>query len=132
MLDSVGPDGDRDLVNRSAGDLLPHYGENSLSPPPVAFYYTLQLGPPIRRHAETLDDDVADLVHAVVRTQTPIDPDWMRHRAVSRPRAGFAGELAGDDYPIRFGPATDHPQTTTALGVLQQPLTIGEYDEILE
>jgi len=44
-----------DLTSSSARDLLPHYGENSLSPRPIAFYYTLQLEPPIRRHAETLD-----------------------------------------------------------------------------
>src|SRR6516164_5563297 len=82
--------------------------------------------------AEIDDTDVADLVHAVARAQAPIDPDRMKRRAVSRPSAGFAGELAGDDCPIRLGPATDRPQTTAAIGVLQQPLTIGEHDEILE
>jgi pimeloyl-ACP methyl ester carboxylesterase len=34
---------------------------------------------------------------------------------VSCPGAGFVRELAGDDYPIQLGPATDHPQTTTAV-----------------
>jgi len=119
-------------VSRGACGLLSHYSENSLGAPPIALHDTFQLGPPARAHAEAIDDDVADLVHAVAPAQAPIDPDRMSRRAAFRPSAGFAGELAGDDCPIRLGPATDSPQTTAAFGVLQQPLTIGEHDEILE
>ena len=57
-----------DLTSGSACDLLPHYGENSLDPPTVAFHQTFELGPPVRRHAEAIDDDVADLVDAVHNT----------------------------------------------------------------
>ena len=120
-----------DLASRGARGLLSHYSENSLGPPPIALHDTFQLGPSVRRHAEAVDDDVADLVHAVARAQPPIDPDRMK-RAVSRPSSGFAGELAGDDCPVRLGPATDRPQTAAVIGVLQQPLTIGEHDEIFE
>ena len=121
-----------DLASRGACGLLSHYGENSLGSPTIALHHTFQLGPPVRRHAEAIDDDVADLVRAVVRTQAPIDSDRLKHRAVSSPRAGFTSELAGDNYPIRLRPADDRPQTTAAIGVLQQSFTIGDHDEILE
>jgi hypothetical protein len=61
---------------------------------------TFHLGPPVRRHAEAIDDAddaVSDLVHAVACAQAPIDPDRMKRLAVSRSKAAFAGELAGDD-----------------------------------
>jgi hypothetical protein len=54
--------GAMDLATRSARSLLPHYGENSLGAPAIALHYTFQLRPPVRRHAEAIDYDVADLV----------------------------------------------------------------------
>src|SRR5271169_1729264 len=111
MLDRARADGDRDLGTRSACDLLPHHGENSLDPPAVAFHHTFEPRPPVRRHAEAIDDDVADLVHAVACAQSPIDSDRAKRRAVSRPGARSAGDLARDDGPIRIGSATDHPWT---------------------
>ena len=111
-----------DLASRGACGLLSPYSENTLGAPAIALHDTFELGSPVHRHAEAIDDHVADLVHAVARDQPPIDPDRMTRRAVSRPSADFAGELAGDDYPIRLGPATDRPQTTAAIGALQQPL----------
>jgi hypothetical protein len=120
-LGRSGADGNHDLMSRTARGLLPHDGENSLGPPAIALHHAFQLGPPVRRHAEAIDDNVADLVRAVARAQAPIDSDWLKHRAVSHPRAGFASELAGDDCPIWLGPATDRPQTTAAIGVLRGP-----------
>ena len=111
---------------------MPRYGENSLDPPTVAFHYSFELRPPVRRHAEAIDDDVADLVHTVTCVQAPIDSDRTKRRAVSRPSAGFAADLAGDDGPIRIGPAIDYPWTTAAIGVFLQRLAIGEHGEILE
>jgi hypothetical protein len=46
-----------------------------LGPPSIALHHTFQLGPSVRRHAEAIDADVADLVHAVARAQAPIDLD---------------------------------------------------------
>jgi len=108
--------GVRALTSRSARCLLPHYGENSLGSPAIALHHAFQLRPPVRRHAEAIENNVADLVRAVARAKAPVDSDWLKPRAVSRPRASFASELAGDDCPIWLGPATDRPQTTATIG----------------
>src|SRR6516225_2207757 len=129
MLERARADGDRDLTSRSARGLLPHYGEDSVGLPTVAFYHTFELRPPIGRHAEAIDDDVADLIVAIACAQAPIDFD---RRAAPRPRARSVGDLTEDDRPIQIGAATGHPWTAATLGVLQQPLTISKHDEILE
>jgi hypothetical protein len=68
----------RDLASRDACALLSHYSENSLGAPAITLHDTFQLGQPVRRHAETIDDDVADLVDAVARAQAPIDSDRLK------------------------------------------------------
>jgi hypothetical protein len=55
--------------------LLPHDREDRPRLPPVALYHTFELGAPIRRHAQTIDDEVFDPVHVVVPGQAPIDSD---------------------------------------------------------
>ena len=132
MLDRAPADGDRDLTSRSARGLLPHYDEDSVGLPTVAFYHTFELRPPIGRHAEAIDDDVADLIVAIACAQAPIDFDRVNRRAAPRPRASSVGDLTEDDRPIQIGAAACHPWTAATLGVLQQPLTISKHDEILE
>ena len=55
--------------------LLPHDRKDRPRLPPVALYHTFELGAPIRRHAQTIDDEVFDPVHLVVPGQAPIDSD---------------------------------------------------------
>ena len=45
-----------DLASRGARGLLSHYSENSLGPSTIALHDTFQLGPPVRRHAEAIDE----------------------------------------------------------------------------
>jgi hypothetical protein len=68
---------------------LPHYGENSLGPPAVALYHTLELGATVRGHTEAIDNDVADLVNAIARAQPPIDFDRLNRLELPGP----AGDL---------------------------------------
>jgi len=106
MLDRAPADGDRDLTSRSARGLLPHYDEDSVGLPTVAFYHTFELRPPIGRHAEAIDDDVADLIVAIACAQAPIDFDGVNRRAAPRPR-----EVQGDAVRSR---GQDWPQATAA------------------
>jgi len=55
--------------------LLPHDRKDRPRLPPVALYNTFELGALIRRHAQTIDDEVFDPVHVVVPGQAPIDSD---------------------------------------------------------
>src|SRR6516165_10279814 len=114
------------LTSRSACDLLAHYREYHLSPSAVALYYTLKFGAPIRRHAEPIDDDVTDLVLAIACVQAPIDFERL-NRLVRAAR-----DLAEDDRAVLIEPANGHPGAIAAIGVFQQPLTVGEQDEVLE
>ena len=126
-------DGDRYLTSRSARGLLPHYGENSLSPPSIALHDTFELGPPVRRHAEAINNDVGDLISAIEGAQAPIHSDWLSPRvAFPRPSAGPADELTDNDRRIRIGTASGHPEAGAAVAVFDKPLTIGEHDVILE
>src|SRR6202030_4401997 len=102
-----------------------HDGENGLRPPAVALYHALELRPSVCRHAQPIDNDVADLVGSVLRSQTPVDSDW----PIS---TGPADDLAGDDRPIRIGPAGGHTGAAAILGVIRQFFTISEHDIILE
>src|SRR5215469_5400850 len=120
------------LTSGSACDLLAHYGEYCLSPSAIALYHTFELGAPIHRHAEPIDDDVADLVLAVACTQAPIDFERLNRLALPRPRAGAARDLAGDDRSVLIGSATGHSGATAAISVLQQPFAVGEDDKVLE
>src|SRR5260370_33856586 len=97
------------LKRRSAGNLLPHDGENSLGPPAIALDHALQLRASVRRHAEPFDDDVADLVGAVLPGQAPIDFEWL-----GRPRAN---DLARNDDPIRLRTAAGNPRGTAVPSV---------------
>src|SRR5215468_6930621 len=85
-------------TSRSARGLLPHYGENSLSPPSVAVHDTFELGPAVRCHAEAIDNDVGDLISAIEGAQTPIHSDRLsRQVAFPRPSAGPADEFTDND-----------------------------------
>src|SRR5262245_23060029 len=120
-------------TSRSARGLLPHYGENSLSPPSIALHDTFELGPPVRCHAEAIDNDVGDLISAIEGAQTPIHSDRLSRRvAFLCPSAGPADELTDNDRRIRIGTASGHPEAGAAVAVFDQPLTIGEHDVILE
>ena len=85
-----------DLASRGACGLLSPYSENTLGAPAIALHDTFELGPPIRRHAEAIDDDIADLVYAVARAQAPIDPDRMKRRV--KPRSA---DTKGPNHPWR-------------------------------
>ena len=71
------------LRNRAGGvaalaqqsGLLPHDREDRPRLPPVALYHTFELGAPIRRLAQTIDDEVFDPVRVMVPSQAPIDSD---------------------------------------------------------
>jgi Domain of unknown function (DUF1989) len=126
-------DDDRYLTSRNARGLLPHYGENSLSSPSIALHDTFELGPPVRRHAEAIDNDVGDLIFAIEGAQAPIHSDRLSRRvAFPRPSAGPADDLTDNDRRIRIETATGHPEASAAVAVFDQPLTIGEHDVILE
>jgi hypothetical protein len=62
-----------ELAERCAGNLLAHDGENGLGPPAIALDHALELGASVCRHAEPVDDNVADSVRSVLRSQAPID-----------------------------------------------------------
>src|SRR5215472_6915104 len=91
-------DGDRYLTNRSARGLLPHYGENSLSPPSITLHDTFELRPAVRCHAKAIDNDVGDLISAIEGAQAPIHSD-RQSRRVAFPRASArpADELTDND-----------------------------------
>src|SRR5258708_38045786 len=78
--------------------------------------------PSVYSHAEASNDDVADLVDAVVPGKAPIDLDRLSRRAASRP----ANDFARDERAIRIGPATGHLGDVAAVGEFRQAVTIGE------
>ena len=75
--------------------------------PAVTLCHTFEFGAPVHRHAETIDDDVGDLVHDVMPGQSPIYSDRPSGR-----RPGSTVELAGDDCPIRIEPTADGCRVT--------------------
>ena len=92
---------------------MPHYRENSLRPVAIPLGDAFELRAPVHGHAEAIDDNVGDLVHAVTPDQAPIDPDWLS--------CAVTDDFAGDDRSIRIelspevdvvrsGPATRPPQ----------------------
>ena len=102
-----------DLMERSAGNLLPHNGENGLGPPAVALDDAFELRAAVRRHAQPIDDNVADSVRSILRSQTPINLD----RLIT---TGPPDDLAGNDRSIRIGPAAGHTRAAAILGVIRQ------------
>src|SRR5437660_917848 len=103
---------DLTLTSGSAGNLLPHDRENSLGPAAVALDDAFKLRASVRRHAETFDYDVADLVRSILRGQPPID-----FEGLGRPSANYQ---AGNDDPIRSRPAAGHPRVTAVFGIFRQ------------
>jgi hypothetical protein len=87
---------------------LPHYGENSLSPPSIALHDTFELGPPVRRHAEAIDNDVGDLISVIEGAQAPIHSDRLQVQAKGAagsrtPGPGWLGRTLSCLNPFGFG-----------------------------
>ena len=95
-----------------------------MGPPAVALYHTLELGAPVRRHAEAIDDDVADLVHAIARAQPPINFDRLNRPGLPGP----AGDLAGDDRPIPDGLRVASRSNWCAEGAHRRPWPGAAFD----
>ena len=100
-------------MERGAGNLLPHDGEDGLGPPAVALDHAFELRASVRRHTQPIDDNVADSVRSILRSQTPIDLDWL----IS---TGLPDDLAEDDCSIRIAPAAGHTRSAAIRGVIRQ------------
>ena len=68
---------------------------------PIAFHHTFQLGTTVCRHAQAIDDNVADLENPIARAHAPIDSDRIDGRAVCRRRARRDGIARAPYYARR-------------------------------
>ena len=99
------PDVSRALrLSRRSGPcaFLPHNRQNGLRPPIVPLDDAFELVAPRYGHAEAVNKKVADFVHTVAPSQTPIDLDRL-----TRPDAD---DLAGDDRSTRIQSASGYPR----------------------
>jgi len=121
------PDVSRALrLSRRSGPcaFLPHNRQNGLRPPIVPLDDAFELVAPRYGHAEAVNKKVADFVHTVAPSQTPIDLDRL-----TRPDAD---DLAGDDRSIRIQSAAGYPREGAVGGEIRQSVTVGVYDVRLE
>src|SRR4029077_18966271 len=98
--------------------LFPHHSDQIVHLTAVALDDGGEFGALGDRHADTLDDDIIDLVTVDVVNQSPVNSEG---RCAAR-----ADHVGGDDYPVAIAsPAADFEGFTAKIG---EPSGVNECD----